>query len=202
MSSDKDQEIKRNKQSRRKLLKSMAVGSGAVVAGKSVPEEWMKPIVDSVILPAHAETTGGEPPAEEPPASCSVSGNVGSTFTAFGDAASGTYALPGTYTEFVVASDSSTITLTPSFTVTPGVTDAFNLAVVSTEPIAGSQLNQNVTPSANGVLAFNQIENSDPSIGDEANFVFTLTPDNASLCGGPQVIDITFDTSPPPAPAP
>ncbi len=42
---------------RRKLLKSFAAGSGAVVAGKTLPESWTKPIVDSVMLPAHAETT-------------------------------------------------------------------------------------------------------------------------------------------------
>ena len=43
--------------SRRKLLKSIAAGSGAIVAGKSLPESWSKPVVDSVILPAHAQTS-------------------------------------------------------------------------------------------------------------------------------------------------
>ncbi len=43
--------------SRRKLLKSIAAGSGAVVAGKTLPESWSKPVVDSIILPAHAELT-------------------------------------------------------------------------------------------------------------------------------------------------
>jgi hypothetical protein len=43
--------------SRRKLLKSIAAGSGAVIAGKSLPESWSKPVVDSVILPAHAQTS-------------------------------------------------------------------------------------------------------------------------------------------------
>jgi hypothetical protein len=44
-------------QSRRKLLKSIAAGSGAVVVGKSLPESWSRPVVDSVILPAHAQTS-------------------------------------------------------------------------------------------------------------------------------------------------
>jgi hypothetical protein len=44
-------------ESRRKLLKSIAAGSGAIVAGKSLPESWSKPVVDSVMLPAHAQTT-------------------------------------------------------------------------------------------------------------------------------------------------
>lgn len=44
--------------SRRKLLKSIAVGTGAVVAGKSLPDSWSRPVVDSVMLPAHAMTSG------------------------------------------------------------------------------------------------------------------------------------------------
>jgi hypothetical protein len=43
--------------SRRKLLKSIAAGSGAIVAGKSLPESWSRPVVDSVLLPAHAQTS-------------------------------------------------------------------------------------------------------------------------------------------------
>ena len=48
---------KKSSESRRKLLKSVAAGSGAIVAGKSLPESWSKPIVDSVMLPAHAQTS-------------------------------------------------------------------------------------------------------------------------------------------------
>jgi len=44
-------------QSRRKLLKSIAAGSGAIVAGKSLPEIWSRPVVDSILLPAHALTS-------------------------------------------------------------------------------------------------------------------------------------------------
>lgn len=43
--------------SRRKLLKSITAGAGAVVAGKAMPESWTKPAIDSVILPVHAQTT-------------------------------------------------------------------------------------------------------------------------------------------------
>jgi len=45
--------------SRRKLLKSIAAGSGAIVAGKSLPDSWSRPVVDSVMLPAHAQTSYG-----------------------------------------------------------------------------------------------------------------------------------------------
>lgn len=47
----------KSSESRRKLLKSIAAGSGAVIAGKSLPENWSKPVVDSVLLPIHAQTT-------------------------------------------------------------------------------------------------------------------------------------------------
>jgi len=49
---------KRNSdESRRKILKSIAAGSGAIVAGKTLPENWARPVVDSVILPSHAQTS-------------------------------------------------------------------------------------------------------------------------------------------------
>ena len=44
-------------ESRRKLLKSITAGAGAIAAGKSIPESWSRPLVQSVILPAHAATS-------------------------------------------------------------------------------------------------------------------------------------------------
>jgi len=35
----------------------MAAGSGVILAGKSLPDSWVRPAVDSVILPAHAQTS-------------------------------------------------------------------------------------------------------------------------------------------------
>ena len=42
---------------RRELLKTIAAGSGVVIAGKSLPESWRRPVVDAVMLPAHAVTS-------------------------------------------------------------------------------------------------------------------------------------------------
>ncbi len=43
---------------RRKVLKKLLVGGGAAVAAsQTLPTKWTKPVVDSVILPAHAQTT-------------------------------------------------------------------------------------------------------------------------------------------------
>ena len=52
---------KKSSESRRKLLKSIAAGSGAIVAGKSLPDKWTAPIVDAVLLPSHAQTSPSPP---------------------------------------------------------------------------------------------------------------------------------------------
>ena len=42
---------------RRKLIKSMTMGGAAAVTAQSLPGEWTKPVVESVLLPAHAQTS-------------------------------------------------------------------------------------------------------------------------------------------------
>jgi len=49
--------MKKDTSTRRKALKVMAAGSGAIIAGKSMPESWSKPVIDTVLLPTHAATT-------------------------------------------------------------------------------------------------------------------------------------------------
>ncbi len=49
-------------QSRRKALKKIAVGT-AVAGALAVSSKWTKPVVNSVILPAHAQATNVEGPA-------------------------------------------------------------------------------------------------------------------------------------------
>ena len=64
---------------RRKLIHSIALGGGVIIAGKSIPNSWTKPIIQSVILPAHAQTS--EPTAEtststtmQPGGCCEIAG--------------------------------------------------------------------------------------------------------------------------------
>jgi hypothetical protein len=38
----------KSNESRRNLLKSITAGNGAILAGKSLPESWRRPVVDSV----------------------------------------------------------------------------------------------------------------------------------------------------------
>jgi hypothetical protein len=51
---DKQPTPKRS-QARRRLLKSLALGAGAATTATVVPKEWIKPVVDSVVVPLHAQ---------------------------------------------------------------------------------------------------------------------------------------------------
>jgi hypothetical protein len=46
-----------NEKARRKILKTIAGASGAIVAGGMLPDKWSRPMVDAALLPAHAQTS-------------------------------------------------------------------------------------------------------------------------------------------------
>ena len=45
---------------RRKLLKNIVAGSAFVTGSNAIPEIWVKPITDSVVIPGHAATSIGD----------------------------------------------------------------------------------------------------------------------------------------------
>lgn len=45
------------KNARRNLLKSLVAGGGVLATGKLLPESWFRPVVKSVVLPAHAQVS-------------------------------------------------------------------------------------------------------------------------------------------------
>jgi len=47
-------------QNRRKILTRATLGSAALGISQLAPKTWIKPVVDSVLLPAHAQTTQNE----------------------------------------------------------------------------------------------------------------------------------------------
>lgn len=57
---------------RRKLLKSLAASGGFVATSKSLPEQWSKPVVDAVLLPAHAQTTEIDDVPTDPGPGCTI----------------------------------------------------------------------------------------------------------------------------------
>jgi len=186
-------QIVRNKEKRRQMLKTMAVGGGAVIAGKTAPTEWTKPVIDSVLIPAHAQAS-----------MCMVSMTVQATALIGGGDTQiplGNYA-PGAHT--TPAFNAANISVVPTISVNPGITDAFALEVnvnggdinvqappfnSTTPPTSYTEV---LTPDpANGVLNFADIsvEGQDDSA---TNVTCILTPRNSTLCGGPLTIDITF----------
>ena len=49
-------------QGRRDVLKGgVVVGGAAVAAALSLPKKWTRPLVEAVIVPAHAQTSPGAP---------------------------------------------------------------------------------------------------------------------------------------------
>ncbi len=47
----------KNVSSRRKMLKSVAVGGGAIATAHALPSKWTSPVVNMVVTPAHAQTS-------------------------------------------------------------------------------------------------------------------------------------------------
>lgn len=78
------------KDKRRELLKALTLGGGAVTVA-NLPANWTKPVVNSVMLPAHAQTTS--------PSTCSLLLD-GCTLTC--DTESGSGDFPGYYMEYTV----------------------------------------------------------------------------------------------------
>lgn len=50
------EQSERTRKSRRKLIQLLATG-GVVTSAKVIPTDWAKPVVETVALPAHAQTT-------------------------------------------------------------------------------------------------------------------------------------------------
>jgi hypothetical protein len=52
--------VKKTTNTRRRLLKSIMVGGGLATTSHTIPQRWSRPVVDTVVLPAHAQTSAIE----------------------------------------------------------------------------------------------------------------------------------------------
>lgn len=49
--------MKQKDVARRRLLGAIAAGTGVIVTGRTLPNSWSRPVVNAVMLPAHAQTS-------------------------------------------------------------------------------------------------------------------------------------------------
>ena len=145
--------MKRPVEERRRLLKGLVAGGVALTV---LPDTWQKPIVDFVVIPAHAQASA--------PAFIQT---VEFAYTATGpEGVSGTLTptnSPETHAFNSNLLSAHSFQLTPTIVVDPSITDAFNLAV--NEVIAGgddtnfSPASQNLAPdNMNGAIPFATIQ--------------------------------------------
>lgn len=59
MADDKTGSQTTREQARRRILKRLVAGGGIVATERIIPQDWHRPVVESVILPAHAQTSPG-----------------------------------------------------------------------------------------------------------------------------------------------
>ena len=156
---------KKSNESRRKLLKSIAAGSGAIVAGKSLPDSWSRPVVDSVLLPTHAQTSVIEDEIVYTIVACSGESQLGAPTGQL-------YQTGGEVVENVSATVSPVPPIGTEITMTPTVTPVDLNYSVQTEPT-----------DATGVASFLNLglPNADPvDIGSVYTLRFEFT-DQASF---------------------
>jgi hypothetical protein len=184
-------------ESRRRLLKALAAAGGAVTTATVLPDAWKKPLINSVVVPLHAQASAP-----------SFITTIQFAYVVTGpEGVSGTLTPSNTPETHAFNTDLLSVhnfAITPTVVVDPSIADAFNLTVNETA-VGGDSTNffpatQNLTPNAvNGVIPFNVVNAS----VDNARFLsyqITLTPDNPIY--PTYFLEITFDEDPPGSGAP
>jgi hypothetical protein len=174
----------KHSRARRRLLKALAAGGGAVAATQVVPARWVKPIVDTVVVPAHAQASG---PSMLVQLSVRDDG-APETFNASGVADS---ALLAADNDLLV--DGQATLINPPV---PGQTVTLTLALAGGTDGDIDSLNPLVVPSdaGTGVATFGDISvQQDDTAGDPPQDLFAGFTATFSSPGFPnQIITITF----------
>lgn len=58
---EKENDVVIKDRTRRKVVKGLAAGAGALAAYHTLPFNWSTPIIEQIFLPAHAQTSGVSP---------------------------------------------------------------------------------------------------------------------------------------------
>lgn len=75
---DEKKQTEARELSRRKLLERVALG-GAAISVTLLPSQWVKPVVETIVVPAHAQVSGPSPSAPVPSPSMSVTPGLSPT---------------------------------------------------------------------------------------------------------------------------
>ena len=217
---DTEQKQQSRSEGRRKLLKKAGVSSGAVAAASLLPDNWVKPILNSVALPAHAETSigndGGGVGGVTTVAATTVAGTTVAATTVAGTTVAGTTVAPTTTLPpcsvvSAILTDSAMIAYTaPGAAV--GITQAmtapeFNMVSVTTENCPdGTEVefvldidnDVNMSPStetltavtAGDVAIFNPL--TDAGMNAMGTGTFSILSSTAPIGGAPIVITLDW----------
>lgn len=69
----------RRNRARRSILRTLVVGGGAMTAARAIPEQWVRPVVEVVVLPGHAATSASQAALPVDPVGTFSSGTVSLT---------------------------------------------------------------------------------------------------------------------------
>ena len=191
---------KKYTESRRKALRSMMAGGAAATGTGLLSKEWAKPVVDSVILPAHAQTSQVEEPPAAPP--------IGGFLTSASMAYSATPSLsdvnysgsldPSTSPATVDLPDplaDYSYNLTPTMAVEPGTTGNFNLTMVEAAFSGGDSTNyspssENIAALPDGNIPFSNIV---AGVDNATAVTWEVTLVEDANPGSPFVMTISFN---------
>lgn len=177
----------KHSRARRRLLKALAAGGGAVAATQVVPARWVKPVVDTVVVPAHAQATGP-----------SMTVQLSLIQDAVDDAGSDTFNAPGAFVaDFGLIANSDDLDVTGQATLinppVPGQSVTLTLALAGGVD-AGIGTNPQVVASnpGTGVAAFGAMNIDESDDGGVQNLAAGFTATFSSPGVPPRVITITF----------